>query len=72
MKALKKIGAGILAVGLLAAVLSGCSYGGIAMHGDNAVILRNDGFLFGALRKVYICQVTPAGLTNCTASEEKP
>ena len=64
---------GIVALVLAAAALSsaaGCSYGGVATVGaDKVVIPRNDGFLFGALRKVYVCKVTDAGLSNCQAAD---
>ena len=40
--------------------------------GDKVVILRNDSFLFGALRKVFVCKVNDAGLANCQASAEAP
>jgi hypothetical protein len=48
---------------------SACGYAGIATAGDAAVIARNDWFLFGALRKVYVCKITPAGLTQCSNAE---
>ncbi len=52
---------------VLALLGTGCSYAGVAMSADGkkAVVLRNDGFLFGALRKAYVCDVTDGGLTNC-------
>lgn len=64
MKKLCSIGL-ILATGLLGA----CSYGGVAAAGNSVVITRNDAFLFGALRKVYVCQVTPQGVTGCASAE---
>lgn len=58
---------------LLAMVLgfgaSACGYAGVATAGDAAVIARNDWLLFGALRKVYVCKITPAGLTQCSNAE---
>ena len=57
----------------LAAVLAGCSYGGVAVTTNNqAVIVRNDNILFGLLRKTMVCQVTDAGLTNCSTSQTNP
>lgn len=47
------------------ASVTGCSYGGVAMGGTKAVVLRNDNFLFGALRSAYVCDVTDSGLKNC-------
>jgi hypothetical protein len=49
--------------------LNACSYGGVATAGDAAVIARNDNFLFGLLRKVYVCKITPGGLSQCASAE---
>jgi hypothetical protein len=57
----------VLALGVGA---SACGYAGVATAGDAAVIARNDWFLFGLLRKVYVCKITPAGLTQCSNAEE--
>jgi hypothetical protein len=57
---------------LMVGVLGGCSYGGIATVGDKVVITRNDYFLFGALRKVYVCKVADRGVTDCAAEGETP
>jgi hypothetical protein len=65
MKALKAL----IAALALAGTLGGCAYGGIATAGDNVVITRNDAFLFGALRKVFVCKVTPQGVTQCSAAD---
>ena len=47
---------------------TGCAYGGIAaVDSDTVVVLRNDSFLFGLLRKAVVCDVTPAGLANCVS-----
>lgn len=56
---------------LTAALGSGCGYGGIAMNaaGDKVAIARNDGFLFGALRKVFVCKASDNGVTQCAESE---
>jgi hypothetical protein len=53
----------------LCAGSSGCGYAGVATAGDAAVIARNDWFLFGALRRVYVCKITPTGLTQCSDDE---
>ncbi|RME21230.1 MAG: hypothetical protein D6806_15030 [Deltaproteobacteria bacterium] len=58
---------GLLLLGVT--LLAACSYGGVAVVGDKAVVTRNDAFLFGALRKVYVCKVTDEGLTNCQNAE---
>jgi hypothetical protein len=36
---------------------------------DKAVVARNDAFLFGILRKVYVCKVADSGLTACQSNE---
>lgn len=66
---MKKLLVGALLLASLGAVLSGCSYGGIAVAGDKVVITRNDNAIFGALRKVYVCKVTDAGVTGCTTKD---
>lgn len=49
---------------------SGCAYAGVAVTPDgNAVILRNDALLFGILRKVYVCSVSPTGLSSCQSQD---
>lgn len=59
----------LMAMGTLASSLGGCSYGSIAVAGDKVVVLREDLFLFGALRKAFVCRVTETGLANCAANE---
>ena len=54
--------------GLLAAALAACAYGGAAAAGDKVVVLRNDQFLLGALRKAYVCKIADAGLADCQTS----
>jgi hypothetical protein len=47
------------------AVMSGCAYGGVAAAPDGSIVItRNDMFLFGALRKVFVCKVAGSTL-NC-------
>jgi hypothetical protein len=61
-----------IALVLVASALTsatGCGYGGVAATGDKVVITRNDSFLFGALRKVFVCKVTDAGVANCGSAE---
>ncbi len=57
----------VLALCMLAA-LAGCSYGGVGVSGDKAVVLRNDNFLFGVLRQVFVCKVDSSGLSNCNSN----
>jgi len=61
-----------LAFVLAAAMVSGvfgCSYGGVATVGDKVVIARNDSFLYGALRKVFVCKVADTGVSSCQAAD---
>jgi hypothetical protein len=59
----------ILMLAVAAATMAGCSYGGVAASGNTAVVARNNGFFFGLLNKVYVCQITPTGLTQCSEGE---
>jgi len=47
-----------------------CTYapGGVTADGK-VVIAKNDGFLFGLLGKVFVCNVTPGGVTGCVAGD---
>ena len=42
---------------------------GVGIAGDKVVLPRNDNFLYGMLRKVYVCKLTNEGLTECVAGE---
>lgn len=64
----KRIGL-LMVVAALGAPALGCAYGGVGVAGDKAVVARNDGFLFGILRKVYVCKVADGGLTSCHDSD---
>ena len=59
----------MLVLGMFATLGTGCAYGGLATVGDKVVVARNDLFLFGALRKVYVCDVGDSGLKDCTQTE---
>jgi hypothetical protein len=57
---------GFLLVGAFLGTVAGCTaYSGAAAVGDKVVIASNNGFLFGAFRKIYVCKVTDKGLTAC-------
>ena len=58
-----------VAVAGLSLSVMGCSYAGLATSGDKVVVLKNNMFLFGMLRKSYVCKVTESGLSNCNSSE---
>jgi hypothetical protein len=66
---MKKVLGMLMAMGVMASALGGCSYGAIAVAGDKVVVLRQDSFLLGALRKAFVCRVSDGGLTNCAANE---
>jgi len=66
---MKKILGSLLVVGTLVGA-TGCGYGSaVAIGTDKVVILRNDGFLFGALRKAFVCKVAENGLASCADNE---
>ena len=67
---MRKVVAMAVLAGFVSAA-SGCTYAGVAMTPNKAVIARNDSFLFGLLRKVYVCEVTDNGLASC-ASKDSP
>jgi len=54
----------------ISAAVSACAYapGGVTADGK-VVIAKNNAFLFGAFNKVYVCNVTPGGVTGCAAAE---
>jgi len=55
---------------LLFATLACQHYGGVAIDKKGrAVVLVNDNFLFGFLRKAKVCKVTASGLANCQENE---
>jgi len=68
IKAMKVLFASLTLAAIVA--LTGCAYGGVGVSADgHAVVARNDAFLFGLLRKVFVCQVSPTGLTACGSGE---
>ena len=66
-KAIKRL----VAAGLIATALSGCTYSSIALTPDNRLIVARNTFA-GFDRNIYICDVTDTGVTDCIKSEEKP
>ncbi len=63
---MKKLTVFLFAASILASSATGCAYGAIATAGnDKVVIVRQDAFLFGILRKVFVCKVTDGGATAC-------
>ena len=69
MKKLMTAAAVVITAG---AIFMGCSYAGVAITSDGkAIVPRNDDFLYGMLRAVYVCKVTDDGLTDCKAGEQE-
>ena len=61
--ALVKVILALLAV--LTVATSACMYSGIASHSGKLYVTRNDWFLFGALRQIYICSEALGGKRVC-------
>ena len=66
---MKKLIGAALVVMATGGVLYGCSYAGVGVAGDKAILPRNDDFLYGMLRKIYVCKITDEGLTECVAGD---
>ena len=67
---MKKVFGTLMALGVVASALTGCAYGDMAAVGtDKVVVMRQDSFLFGALRKAFVCKISDGGLTSCTSNE---
>ena len=47
-----------------------CSYTSVTRLGKGKVaVVKNDFFLLGALRKIYVCKATKSGLSNCSTNQ---
>jgi hypothetical protein len=67
---MNKVFGTLMALGVVASALTGCAYGDMAAVGtDKVVVMRQDSFLFGALRKAFVCKITDGGLASCAANE---
>ena len=66
---MKKLIVALSAIAILGTVVPACSYGDVAVDGGKAVIVRQDDWLYGMLRKVFVCEVSDAGLANCANGE---
>jgi hypothetical protein len=67
---MKKTLATLMLAGFMGSMVGGCAYAGVAAVGtDKVVVARNDAFLFGILRKVFVCKVSDAGVTACANAE---
>jgi len=65
---MKKL-AGLLFVASMSLVACAYQPGGVSADG-HVVLVKNNGILFGLLNKIFVCQVTPAGLSGCAAAEQ--
>jgi hypothetical protein len=66
---MKKLLGMILLAGALAP-LAGCtSYAGAAISGDKAIIAKNNSFLFGVFRTVYVCKMADNGVSDCKSTD---
>jgi len=61
-----------LSLGAMAATSVGCSYGAMASHNGKLYVAKNDGFLMGALRKMYECSPDGGGNMACVELADKP
>ena len=66
---MKKLIVALSAVAILASIAPACHYGDVAVENGKAVVVRQDDFLYGILRKVFVCEVSDAGLANCASGE---
>ncbi len=66
---MKKLIVAACCLGMLAPIVPACAYAGVGVADGKAVVARNDTFLYGMLRKVFVCEVTDAGLANCVGGE---
>ncbi len=67
---MRKILGALLFGAFLATSTGGCtSYVGVAQVGDKVVVAKNNSFLFGVFRRVFVCKATDGGLQNCQKNE---
>ena len=66
---MKKLIVALSAIALLGSIAPACHYGAIDVDNGKAVVVRQDDMLYGMLRKVFVCEVSDAGLANCANGE---
>ena len=66
---MKKFVVAACAFAIIGSMAPACSYGAIAVENGKAVIVRQDDWLYGILRKIFVCEVTDGGLANCANGE---
>lgn len=63
---MKKLSALVLAIACATSVVGCSAYASVSATSDGKALVAKNG-MFG--KDVYVCAVTPAGLTNCQAQE---
>ena len=66
---MKKLIVAISAIAILGTIAPACHYGAVDVSDGKAVVVRQDDFLYGMLRKIFVCEVSDAGLANCASGE---
>ena len=70
---MKKLIVALSAIAILGSIAPACNYGSMAVAADGRILVaRNDHFLFGGMRAIYVCDLEEAGLVNCAESPESP
>ena len=58
---------GILLLLAFSSLSTGCIYSSVAIHGDTALIAKS--YWGGITNDLYVCKVTPDGVTDCKQKE---
>ncbi|MBR58201.1 MAG: hypothetical protein CMH54_09285 [Myxococcales bacterium] len=58
---------GILLLFVFSALSTGCFYSSVAIHGDTALVAKSN--WGGVMKNLYVCKVTPEGVTDCREKE---
>ena len=66
---MKKLIVALSAIAILGTIAPACHYGAVEVENGKAVVVRQDDFLYGMLRKIFVCEVSDAGLANCASGE---
>jgi hypothetical protein len=66
MKNLMRL-SGITLLLILATTSTSCIYSSVAIHGETALIAKSK--WGGVLNNLYVCKVTPEGVTDCKEKE---
>ena len=66
---MKKLIVALSAIAILGTIAPACHYGDVAVDNGKAVVVRQDDMLYGMLRRVFVCEVSDAGLANCASGE---